>query len=48
MGLFFSLSGQWLSDTNGNALAEVTINRLDRVVGGLPLVGDFNGDGVTD
>ena len=49
VGLFFSLSGQWLLDTNRNAqAAEITINRLDGAVGGRAVVGDFNGDGITD
>ena len=49
VGLFFSLSGQWLLDTNANPLAaERTITRLDGAVGGRAVVGDFNGDGVTD
>jgi hypothetical protein len=49
VGLFFSLSGQWLLDTNRDALAaEITINRLDGAVGGRAVVGDFNGDGIAD
>ena len=49
IGLFFSLSGQWLLDTNANPLAaERTITRLDGAVGGRAMVGDFNGDGITD
>jgi len=49
IGLYFSLSGQWLLDTNGSALAaERTVTRLDGAVGGKAIVGDFNGDGFTD
>jgi hypothetical protein len=49
VGLFFSLSGQWLLDTNASAQsAEITITNLDGAPGGQAVVGDFNGDGVTD
>ena len=40
---------QWLLDTNASPLsAERTITRLDGAVGGKAIVGDFNGDGITD
>ena len=49
IGLFFSLTGRWLLDTNSNPLAaEKNFVRLDGAVGGTPLVGDFDGDGDTD
>jgi hypothetical protein len=49
VGLFFSLSGQWLLDTNASAQsAEFTFTNLDGAPGGRALVGDFNGDGITD
>ena len=49
VGLFFSLSGEWLLDTNASAQsAEITFTNLDGAVGGRAVVGDFNGDGITD
>jgi hypothetical protein len=49
VGLFFAATGQWLLDTNRDALAaEITVTNLDGAVGGRPIVGDFNGDGITD
>ncbi len=49
IGLFFTLSGKWLLDTDSNpSAAERTYTRLDGQVGGTAVVGDFDGDGDTD